>query len=141
MAMELPDFKQLAAEVSVQHGIRLDPDDPIMAVVTLNRLVLEGSLNEALRVIQTTTAEFHQAAERVQIRAGATVGQEVRECVALVRGELQKDIDQARLDARKLIGELSQVQSRWFGVRWLSAGVLAGAILFAIGFYVGMLLR
>jgi hypothetical protein len=40
------DLKQLAAKVSVEHGIRVDPDDPIMAVVTLNRLVLEQAANE-----------------------------------------------------------------------------------------------
>ena len=39
------DVKRLAAEVSVQHGIRLDPDDPIMAVVTLNKLVFEQSVS------------------------------------------------------------------------------------------------
>jgi hypothetical protein len=39
------DVKRLAAEVSVQHGIRLDPDDPIMAVVTLNQLVFEQSVS------------------------------------------------------------------------------------------------
>ena len=38
------DLRQLAAKVSIEHGIRVDPDDPIMAVVTLNRLVLELSL-------------------------------------------------------------------------------------------------
>ncbi len=56
--MELAEFKRLAAEVSVQHGIRLDPDNPIMAIVTLNRLVLERSLNKALRLIKQRRRNF-----------------------------------------------------------------------------------
>jgi hypothetical protein len=65
----------------------------------------------------------------------------VRECVAVVRGELQRDIDQARLNARELVGELHQVRSRRSTLRWLSAGLLGGAVLFAGGFYAGMLVR
>jgi hypothetical protein len=43
--MDATEIKRLAAEVSVQHGIRIDPDDPIMAVVTLNRLVRKHPMN------------------------------------------------------------------------------------------------
>ena len=46
--MRQMDLKQLAAEVSIQHGIRVDPDDPMMAVVTLNRIVLEQTANDSL---------------------------------------------------------------------------------------------
>ena len=139
--MDSTEIKRLAAEVSLQHGIRIDPDDPMMAVVTLNRLVLESMLNEGLRSIRTAVQEFNQAAERVQVRAGSAVGQEVRECVALIRGELQKDIDEARVHACELVEELHRVQSRWSIIRWIAAGVLGGAVLFAGGFYSGVLLR
>ena len=139
--MDSIEIKQLAAEVSLQHGIRIDPDDPIMAVVTLNRLVLENMLNEGLRSIRTAAQEFNHAAERVQVRAGSAVGQEVRECVALIRGELQKDIDEARVHACELVEELHRVQSRWSIIRWIAAGILGGAVLFAGGFYSGVLLR
>ena len=139
--MDSIEIKRLATEVSLQHGIRIDPDDPIMAVVTLNRLVLENMLNEGLRSIRTAAQEFNQAAERVQVRAGSAVGQEVRECVALIRGELQKDIDEARVHACELVEELHRVQSRWSIIRWIAAGILGGAVLFAGGFYSGVLLR
>ena len=139
--MDSIEIKRLAAEVSLQHGIRIDPDDPIMAVVTLNRLVLENMLNEGLRSIRTAAQEFNHAAERVQVRAGSAVGQEVRECVAVIRGELQKDIDEARVHACELVEELHRVQSRWSIIRWIAAGILGGAVLFAGGFYSGVLLR
>ena len=139
--MDSTEIKRLAAEVSLQHGIRIDPDDPMMAVVTLNRLVLENVLNEGLRSIRMAAEEFNQAAERVQVRTGSAVGQEVRECVAVIRRELQKDIDEARVQACELVEGLHRVQSRWSLVRWITAGILGGAVLFAGGFYSGVLLR
>lgn len=139
--MDTTEIRRLAAEVSIQHGIRIDPDDPIMAVVTLNRLVLEAALSDALQSFRTVSAEFNQAAERVQIRVGSTVAQEVRESAATIREELQKDIDNARLNARQLIAEAQRTQSRYFFIRWISMGVLGGAALFVAGFYFGTLIR
>ena len=139
--MDSSEIKRLAAEVSVQHGIRVDPDDPIMAVVTLNRLMLERVIADAANLIGDATQEFNRATERVQIRAGSVVAQEVREAVASIRAEIQKDIESARLNARELINELHQTQlqsRRW----WCPVfGLMAGAGLFAAGVFAGMFLR
>jgi hypothetical protein len=97
--MDATEIKRLAAEVSLQHGIRIDPDDPIMAVVTLNRLVLEATLAEGVASVRQMAAELNDAAARLQVRAGSTVAQEVRECVSTIRSELQRDIGQAQLGA------------------------------------------
>lgn len=131
----------MAAEASVLHGIRIDPDDPLMAVVTINRMVFESALEEALQSIRTTTEELNQAIDRVQIRAGSAVGQEVRECVSAIRGEIQRNIDEARLNARGLIEELQRVQTRRSTIQWIATGAIAGALLFAAGFCVAVLMR
>jgi hypothetical protein len=138
--MDATEIKRLAAEVSVQHGIRIDPDDPIMAVVTLNRLVLEATLAEGVTSVRKMTAELNDAAVRLQIRAGSTVAQEVRECVAAIRGELQRDIGQAQPGAAQL-EELKRTQSRWSKVRWIAAGLMSGAALFAGGFLASLWMR
>ena len=61
------DLKRLAAEVSVQHGIRVDPDDPMMAVVTLNRLVFEQAVAQVLERVQAV-------GERLRNRGGQGPG-------------------------------------------------------------------
>jgi hypothetical protein len=71
--MDATEMKRLAAEVSVQHGIRIDPDDPIMAVVTLNRLVLEATLAEGVTSIRKMAADLNDAAARLQGEFPATV--------------------------------------------------------------------
>jgi hypothetical protein len=64
------DVKRLAAEISVMHGIRLDSDDPIMAVVTLNQLVFEQSVSVVVDRVASAVRELEQAADKVQARAG-----------------------------------------------------------------------
>jgi hypothetical protein len=139
--MDSAEIRKLAAEASIQHGIRIDADDPIMAVVTLNRLALERSISEATNLIRGATQEFNGAVERVQIRAGSVVANEVRECVGAIRAEMQKDIEGARLDARKLIGQLHRTQSQTRRWLWTALGVLAGAGLFTAGVFMGIFLR
>lgn len=139
--MDPAEIRRLVAEASAQHRIRIDPDDPIMAVVTLNRLILERALGGAAGLIHAATEEFNRAAERVQIRAGSVVAEDVRESVATVRAEIQKDIDDARLKACELINELHRRQStsrRWL---WTAAGLITGAGLFLAGVLTGTLLR
>ncbi len=65
------DLKRLAAEVSLQHGIRVDPDDPMMAVVTLNRLVFEQAVGQVLERVQASVRDFETATDKVQVRAEA----------------------------------------------------------------------
>jgi hypothetical protein len=138
--MDATEIKRLAAEVSVQHGIRIDPDDPIMAVVTLNRLVLEATLAEGVTSVRKMAAELNDAAARLQVRAGSTVAQEVRECVATIRSELQGDLGRTQPGVTQL-EQLQRSQSRWSKVRWIAAGLMSGAALFASGFVISLLMR
>jgi hypothetical protein len=135
------DLKELAAKVSVEHGIRVDLDDPIMAVVTLNRLVLEQAANEVVGKVRSATREFEQAAERVQLRAGALVAQRVRDCVAVFRQELQKDHGVAFPQAPERAGSAGRSREIRFVPRWVAVGLLSGAMLFGAGVWLGTLLR
>ena len=40
-----PDVMALIGEVAARHGITLRPDDPVFALVTVNQLVLEQTMN------------------------------------------------------------------------------------------------
>ena len=84
------DLKRLAAEVSVQHGIRMDADDPVMAVVTLNRLVFEEAVGQVLEKVQAAVRDFETATEKVQVRAGTVLAQEVRDASVVMRQEFTR---------------------------------------------------
>jgi hypothetical protein len=87
------DLKRLAAEVSVQHGIRIDPDDPMLAVVTLNRLVFEQAVAQVLERMQSSVRDFETATEKVQVRAGAVLAKEVRNCGAMFRQQFDQALE------------------------------------------------
>jgi hypothetical protein len=135
------DVKRLAAEVSVQHGIRLDPDDPIMAVVTLNQLVFEQSVSAVLDRVESAVRELEQAADKVQARAGIVLAREVRDCVVSFRREMSNEIEAAssrrptNSDAR---GDMvSMVAVR----KWIAVALVFAAGLFSAGVWLGACLR
>jgi hypothetical protein len=131
------DVKRLAAEISVQHGIRVDPDDPMMAVVTLNRLVLEQAVGDIVERLQSTTRDIQDAAEKVQLRVGARLAREVRDCTSAIREEL---IEAGRLRAHR-VATVSQANANP-AARWRSVfGVVLAIALFLSGFWIGISVR
>ena len=88
--MSTPEIKRLAAEVTALHGIRVDPDDPMMAVVTLNRLVLEAAAAGIVDRIQQALRSFEDSSERLHLRLGGAIAKEVRACTGTLREEMAK---------------------------------------------------
>ena len=135
------DLKELAAKVSVEHGIRVDLDDPIMAVVTLNRLMLEQATNEIVEAVRAATREFEQAAEGVQVQAGAFLAQRVRDCVSVLRQEVVKSIANGSAQRREGLWAVGPVHKKPGVQRWIAIGLLAGIALFGCGVWLGAMLR
>ena len=127
--MVVPDVKRLAAEISAQHGIRVDPDDPMMAVVTLNQLMLQQAVGEIVEQLQTATHDLVDAAEKVQLRAGTRLAQEVRDCAAAVRAEFPAN-SRKDADRRPRSGFTA---SR----RWLVIECIAALTFLVAGFWIG----
>lgn len=135
------DLKQLAAKVSVEHGIRVDLDDPIMAVVTLNRLVLEQATSEIVEEIRAATREFEQAAEGVQVRAGTFFAKRVRESVSVLRQEVVNSIANGYPQGAQTIGAAGRIYEKPTVQRWVAIGLLLGIVLFGCGVWFGTILR
>jgi hypothetical protein len=72
------DTERLLMEALKKHGIRLDPDDPAMVLLTLNRLVLEDVAESVAADIGKATREFEAAAGRLQGKVGSAVGAAVK---------------------------------------------------------------
>ena len=131
--VNLEEIKRLAAEVSAAHGIRLDPDDPMMAVVTLNRLALEQVSSGLLKALTEATRELNDAVERVQVRAGAVIAEELKTQVVTARRELK--IEASALAVPRESGFQSQQRTLW-----LAVGLVAALGLFGAGFCLGTLI-
>jgi hypothetical protein len=108
------DVERMLQEALAKHGIRLDPQDPVVVLVTLNRLVLEDAAREVATDIRTAAREFEAAADRVQAKLGAAVAARIRntDCGAVAP-----------------LGLRSRT--------WVAVGLCSGAGLFSMGVAVG----
>jgi hypothetical protein len=133
------DLKRLVAEVSAQHNIRLDLDDPAMAVVTLNRLVFEGAVAEAVKQIRSATVDFEQAVERVQVRAGAMLAHEIRECANGIKREWDRTPEPVHrgMSNESRPAKLEPAPPH----QWIALTLLSSLAVFGFGFWVGTLVR
>ena len=107
------DLERLMAEALTKHGIRLDPHDPAIVLVTLNRLVLEDAVECVAADIRNATREYEEAANRVQGRLGAAIATRLKAGAA---------------------GAPPALWGRW---AFLALGMAAGAAPFLIGIAVG----
>jgi hypothetical protein len=130
------DVRRLIGEVAARNGIRVEPDDPAFALVTLNQLVLEEIVTCVDAQIRLGIAEFMDAVHKTEERAGKILGADVREAAAAVREELQRDVGAARVGALELIRELHR-QHVWMGLFVRCGTDLVVAATLAIGFWLG----
>jgi hypothetical protein len=109
------EVEKLLAEALTKHGIRLDPHDPAVVLVTLNKLVLEDAVKSVVADVRQATSEFEEAAGRVQDRVGAAIA--------------------ARL--KIAAGSAARAPAGWGRWACVYLGLGSGAGLFLIGIAVG----
>ncbi len=135
------DVKRLISEVAVQNGIRVEADDPLFALVTMNRIVLDEATHKLQDQIQARIAEFEASMQKAERRAGSMLGQMVKESAEQMRQGLQSDIHMAGLKAREFVHLVNEAHRRPALIRWSAVGLIAGALLFGGGVWLGMLLH
>lgn len=132
------DAKKLTSEVAARHGVVIREDDPAMALVTMSEIVLEEALRKAEVRLAAVLEEAENRQKRLQQEAISWVQEEVGRVGSTFRAQIQRDIDGARLHARELVVQLSQVYSRTAVRRWVAVGVVSGLILLLIGIGLGL---
>jgi len=131
----------LVGELARRYGIRLDSGDPAIAIVVLNRLVLENASEELTDSIARRLAQFEASMQKVEQRAGKLLAHEVSAAAACVRAILQNDIDAAGVKAAHLVYMVDRAHKRPVIIRWLAAGLVTAIGLLGLGFCAGMYLH
>jgi hypothetical protein len=131
------DTKRLSGEVAARHGLLIREDDPAMALVTMNEIVLEKVLSEAELRLQGLFVEAEKGQKRSQKETLVWVQEEMGRAGSAFRVQVQRDIDAGRLQARELVIQLSQVYSRSAVRRWVALGIVSGLVLVLIGVALG----
>jgi uncharacterized membrane protein YgdD (TMEM256/DUF423 family) len=133
--------RRLIAEIAARHNVFLKPDDPAIALVTMNRLILDDVMKAVHGQIRVTIAEFQASMQKAERRAGSMLAQEVRESAAQMQRGLQNDIHTAGLKAREIVHLVNEAHRRPALIRWSAVGLVAGALLFGGGLWLGTLLH
>ena len=131
------NVQRLITAVAAEHRLLLKPDDAAFAIVTMNRLVLEESLEAIRAVVAEDLAQFKQTAQWAHSRAESAIQSEVRLSARALREELQSDIDNARLRTAAIVQEVKETYERPLAYRDIM--IMTLAILFAllVGFALG----
>jgi len=138
--MKVLDTKALIGEVAARHGVTLRADDPAFALVTLNHLVLEQAVAGLNEHAERIAGEFEESLARLETRAGSFVGTEVRKAASEIRQSLRATTTAGSADNHQ------PTQDAWresvpLISRWVVCGLLAGVMLFALGFLTGWMLK
>jgi hypothetical protein len=134
-------IQRLIAEVAARHNVFLKPDDPGIALVTMNRLILDDAMETVHGQIRATIAEFHASMQKAEKRAGGILAQGVKESAVQMRRGLQNDIHRAGLKASEIVHLVNEAHRRPALIRWSAIGLVAGALLFGGGVWLGTLLH
>jgi hypothetical protein len=135
------DVQRLIAEVAARHKLLLKPDDPALALVTMNQLILDASLEAVHEQIRVTITEFHASIQKAEKRAGSMLAQSVKESTLQMQQGLRSDIHIAGLKAREIVHLVNEAHRRPALIRWSALGIAAGLLLFGGGFWLGTLVR
>jgi hypothetical protein len=133
------NIQRLIAAVAAEHRLILKPDDAAFAIVTMNRLVLEESLEAIRAVVAEELAQFKQTAQWAHSRAESAIDSEVRQCAAALREELHRDIQTARLKAAEMVQEVKETYEKPLTTRDVIIMVLATMFVLFFGIVMGRL--
>jgi hypothetical protein len=131
------EISRLIAEVKEKDDVRILPGDPAFALVTLNQLTLEDLANRLSEGVRAGIVEFNQTLQKTEARAGAALAQQVKASVVVLRQEIQKDIDAARLNATEAVRLIDQAYRRNLLVCCGLVLVAAMLAIFGAGVWVG----
>jgi hypothetical protein len=132
------DLKHLIGEVAAKNGIRLEPDDPAFALVTLNQLVLEETANGLYERISSSLAKFADSLGKAESRAGKVLADEVR-CAALEwRKSLNEDLAGVNARAADIVAGLDHMRTESVCSRRAAWAMIAGALLLLSGVAIGV---
>ena len=122
------DLKHLIGEVAARNGIRLQPDDPAFALVTLNQLILEETAARLVENVSSMLTQFTDSLNKTERRAGAMLAQDAKNVTSEIKAMLLEDSQTRNRPALARANHLSL-----FEYKWVTLGLTSATLLLAIG--------
>ncbi|MDQ2841922.1 MAG: hypothetical protein M3Y72_12970 [Acidobacteriota bacterium] len=129
------DVPRLIGEVAARHGIRLEPNDPAFALVTLNQLILEDAIARLTGDVSSILTHFSGSLNKTEHRAGAILARDLKGAIAEMRNHLT--VESQPLSRKNFP---SPALSKAAAYRWAAVGSIAAMLILSIGIAVGTVL-
>ena len=135
------DIQKLIGEVAARNHVLVEHDDPIFAVTTINRLMLDEAVEGLLSRIGAAITAFETSAREVDAHAGRLLAEEIRNSTSAWKAEIARDINIANVRSCELIDKIHRAHSRPAMLRWGTLGLFAGLLFFGCGILFGVFVR
>jgi CHASE3 domain sensor protein len=120
-----------------RHNILLKPDDAAFALVTMNQLVLEELVEKVETHIGASLAAFEASTKSAERGAARLIADEVEHSGARIRQQIESDIGDASLKARKLLDQVADAHRRLLSARMTVIAIVAALVLCLAAFWAG----
>ena len=135
------DVQELIGEVAARNHCRIEDGDPIFAVSTINRLMLDEALEGLFARIRDAIAAFEASARAVDAHAGKLLAEEIRGSTSAWKAEIARDINIANVRSCELIDKIHLAHTRPAMLRWGTLGAFAAMAFLCCGILIGIYLR
>jgi len=135
------EIQKLIGEVAARNDCRIEASDPIFAVSTINRLMLEEVVEGLIVRVGAAITAFETSARAVDAHAGRVLAEEIRTSTSAWKAEVARDINIANVRSCEMIDKLNMAHSKPAMIRWGALGLVAGLLLLIGGIFLGRYVR
>ena len=135
------EIQKLIGEVAARNHCRIEDGDPIFAVSTINRLMLDEVVEGLIVRVGAAITAFETSARAVDAHAGKMLAEEIRTSTSAWKAEVARDINIANVRSCEMIDKLNMAHSKPAMIRWGSLGLVAGLLLLIGGVFLGRYVR
>jgi hypothetical protein len=121
------DIQTLIGEVAARNHCRIEDGDPIFAVSTINRLMLDEVVEGLIVRVRAAITAFETSARAVEAHAGKLLAEEIRGSTSAWKAEIARDIHLAHTRPAML--------------RWGALGAFAAMLFLGCGIFIGFYFR
>jgi len=135
------EIQKLIGEVAARNDCRIEASDPIFAVSTINRLMLEEVVEGLIVRVGAAITAFETSARAVDAHSGRVLAEEIRTSTSAWKAEVARDINIANVRSCEMIDKLNMAHSKPAMIRWGALGLVAGLLLLIGGIFLGRCVR
>ena len=135
------EIQKLIGEVAARNHCRIEANDPIFAVSTINRLMLDEVVEGLIVRVSAAITAFETSARAVDAHAGKMLAEEIHTSTSAWKAEVARDINIANVRSCEMIDKLNMAHSKPAMIRWGASGLVAGLLLLVGGVLLGRYVR